>query len=95
VRHRLEAEVAVDARHDVDRLLARRAAGAVGDGDERGRERHELLQRGLEVDLALLGLRREELEREDGLVARPQQLADAHQGRIERHTSDYPSPAVS
>ena len=41
VRHRLEPEVALHVRDDVDRLdlLGRRAAGAVGHGDERRVER--------------------------------------------------------
>ena len=34
VRHRLEADLVADARDDLERLAAGRAAGAVGDADE-------------------------------------------------------------
>ena len=42
MRHRLEPVLVLDALDDLDRLLARGAAGAVGDGHERGLERLEL-----------------------------------------------------
>ena len=64
VRHRLDAEVLLDPLDDLDRAVARRAARAVGDRDERRRVLSELRERRAQVLLALLGLRREELERE-------------------------------
>ena len=64
MRHRLDAELVLDALHDVDRERARAAARAIGDGDE-GRARGCAAPPGLEqLLLALRGLGREELERE-------------------------------
>ena len=67
VRHRGERRVAVDARDDVVRHLAGRAAGAVRDRHERRVQRLELAHRLLELQLGRGRLRREELER----MARP------------------------
>ena len=64
VRHRLEAEVLLDPLRDLDRALARGAGRAVGDRDVVGAVLLQLGERLLEVALALVGLRREELERE-------------------------------
>ena len=67
VRHRGERRLAVDARDDVVRHLARRAARAVGDRHERRVQRLEVADGLLELQLGRGRLRREELER----VARP------------------------
>ena len=64
VGHRLEAVLVPDPLDDLDRLLARGAARAVGDRHERGLQRPQLGERRVQVLLAGLGLRREELERE-------------------------------
>jgi len=58
VRHRLQAELLLDPLDDLDRLLAARTPGAVGDRDERRVERLQLAERGVQVLLAGLGLRR-------------------------------------
>ena len=42
VGHRLEPVLLPDSLHDLDRLLARRPAGAVGDGDEGGLQRAQV-----------------------------------------------------
>ena len=83
VGHRLEAVLGLDRGHDVDglALLLGAAAGAVGDRHEGRLHPGELGQRAAEVALALVGLRREELEREGGL-ARGQSLVDAHAGSL-------------
>ena len=78
VRHRLEADLVADARDDLERLAARRAAGAVGDADEVGRQRAQGGQREVEVRLALGRPGREELEGEHRAVARGVDLVDAH-----------------
>src|SRR3712207_8664746 len=49
-----------DPLDDLDRLRSPRASCAIGDRDERGLQRAQLGQRGVEVRLALLRLRREE-----------------------------------
>ena len=81
VGHRFEAELVLEPLRDLDRALAGRAAGAVGDRDEvgpelaqRARGREQLLGR-------LLGLRREELDREDRRL-RVDDLVDAHRLRV-------------
>lgn len=69
MHHRGEAVLALDAVHDADGLLPRAAARAVGHGAEVRAELHQLRDVFLEeVLLALVGLRREELERDDGLA---------------------------
>ena len=78
VRHRLEADLVADARDDLERLAAGRAAGAVGHADEVGRQRTQAGEREVEVRLALGGLGREELEGEHRAVARGVDLVDAH-----------------
>jgi hypothetical protein len=78
VRHRLDPVVALDALDDVDRPVAGRAAGAVGHRREVGLERGELVERGVEIALPVLGLGREELEREDRLVLGREDVVDSH-----------------
>ncbi len=70
--------LALDAAHDLDGALARRAARAVGHRDERRRQLAELADRALERGHAGLGLGREELEREDAAVRVAEEIADAH-----------------
>ncbi len=83
VRHRLQPEVALHVRDDVDRLdlLGRRAARAVGHGDERRVQAGEGAQRLLEVPSSRLRLGREELEGEGRFVARGDPLVDPHRFR--------------
>ena len=77
VRHRLQAVLALDPGGDLDRAVAGRPAGPVGDRDERRPERLQGLD-GLEQGLhALRRARREELERENGPVG-GEELVDAH-----------------
>ncbi len=64
MRHRLEPVLLADALDDLDRLLARGAARAVGDRHERRLERLQLGKRRVQVLLAARSFRREELERE-------------------------------
>ena len=80
VRHRLHAVVALEVADDVDRLapLGLAPARAVGDRHERRVEARELGQRAAQVALPLVGLRREELERERGLGAGRDPLVDPH-----------------
>ena len=68
---------------DVDRLaaLGGRAARAVGHRDERRLQPRELGERGVEVRLALVGLGREELEREGRLGPARDPFVDAHRAR--------------
>ena len=63
----------------------RRAAGAVGDRDERRLQRPQLGQRRVQVALAGLGLGREELEREHRAGAGP----DRARISIDAHPADY------
>jgi hypothetical protein len=77
VRHRLDAQRVLDPLRDLDRAVAGRAGGAVGHGDVGGLVLPQLVQRLLELLHALVGLRREELEREDG-TAVFEDLIDAH-----------------
>ena len=77
VRHRLDAVLALDAGDDVDGLLARAAAGAVGDRDEARRQLAQPVDGAQQRLLAGVGLGREELEREHRL-ALVEQVADAH-----------------
>ena len=64
VADRQQRGVGRDLLGHAHRRVAGRAAGAVGHGDEAGRKRLELTDRLPELTLALLGLRREELEGE-------------------------------
>src|SRR5262249_30048442 len=59
-----ELRLALDADDEVVRVLARRAAGTVGDGDERWLERLQPDDVGEEFVPRGVGLRREELEAE-------------------------------
>ena len=79
VRHRLQAELVLDALDDLDRLLAGRAARAVGDRHERRLERLQLARaRAYRFCSPASRLRREELEGEDRLGAGGEDLVDAH-----------------
>src|SRR2546427_583646 len=69
MRHRLEPVLVLDVLGDLDGPVARRAAGAVGDRDVVGLECAQLVQRQMQVPLALVRLGWEEFEREDGLLA--------------------------
>jgi hypothetical protein len=83
VRHRLDPQVLLDPLGDLDRALAGAAAGAVGHGHVLGPVVLEHRERVLEGRLALVGLRREELEREDRALL-VEDLVDSHQrGRLE------------
>jgi hypothetical protein len=71
VGHRLQAELLTGARHDAERLVAGAAARAVSDRDEVGPERAEPRQHLAEQRLfSLERTRREELERDSGMVER-------------------------
>ena len=63
------------------RLCVGRAAGAVGHRHERRIQPRQLGQRAAEVALALVGLRREELEGEGTARPSAQALVDSHRGR--------------
>jgi hypothetical protein len=77
VGERLDAEVSLDASDQLDRARARAASGAVGDRDEVGLERGELLEAAPQYALALLVLGRKKFEAEDrALVA--QAITDLH-----------------
>jgi hypothetical protein len=81
VRHHLERELILQRLRDLDRALAGRAAGAVGDG---GEVEPQLVQRasgGEEPRPRLVRLRREELDRE-GRPALGDDLVDAHSGSV-------------
>ncbi|GAB3891639.1 hypothetical protein GCM10027612_37840 [Microbispora bryophytorum subsp. camponoti] len=84
---------------DVHRAVPGRAAGAVGHGDERRPQRFQLADRPPQLALPLVGLRREELERERAL-ARGQQFADRRdairkpRGQTESHTGKGTAIAV-
>ena len=64
-----------DAFGDADGAIPTGTAGSVGDGDEGGRVRLEVADGPPELPFALVGLRREEFERE-GLLATVEQLAN-------------------
>src|SRR5205823_15012638 len=68
VRNGREGRLAVDADHQVVGPLARRAAGAVGDGDERRLQFLQAGDVGEQLFGRLVGLGREELEAEAGAV---------------------------
>ncbi len=69
VRHRLDVELVADARHQVDGARAHGAAGAVRHRDERRLELAQVRDRLEELTHAVVGLGREELEREDRLTS--------------------------
>jgi hypothetical protein len=77
VRHRLDAQLVLDALHDVDRECAGPAARAVGDRHVGGLEVAQRLDCLEQVLLALRGPGREELERKARLL-RLDDLVDAH-----------------
>src|SRR3954452_7354034 len=81
--HRRQRRLTGDPLSDAHRRLPSRAAGAIGDGDERRLERLELADRLPEMPLALGGLGREELEGE-GTLATREQIADRRRTRRRR-----------
>src|SRR6202035_3389507 len=78
VRHRLDPQVVLDPLRELNRPIAGRAACAVGDRSEIRLERAQVLERAAQVLPPLVGLRGEELKREDRLVGRGEDLVDAH-----------------
>src|SRR4051812_28365365 len=68
VTDRGDGRLGGDALDDAQRTVPRGAAGAVGHGDEGGREDLELTDRLPELPLPLVRLRREELEGKGGLA---------------------------
>ncbi len=79
VSHRLDPVVALDPGRDLDRPLAGGARGAVGDRDEARLQPIQVLDAREQGRDALLGLRREELEREAGIAARAgQKIGNSH-----------------
>ena len=64
VRHRLDAEVALEALDDAQRRALGAAAGAVGDRDEARRQRFQPANASPELGFHRFGARRHELERE-------------------------------
>ena len=81
VRHRLDAEVALDRLRDLDGAVAGGAAGAVGHRDVVGLVVLQDLERVPERLLPLVGLRREELERKDGPLP-VKQVCDPHEANL-------------
>ena len=81
VGHRADADLVLDLLDQLDGLLPRAPAGAVGDGDVARLERAQVLDRLVELREARLVLRREELERDGGL-ALAQDLVDPHARRF-------------
>src|SRR5690606_11570563 len=77
VRHGLDLELVLDARHQFDRAVAGAPAGAVGDGDERGLQWLQPLDRLEQAGDSFIRLRREELEGEAGIYAL-EDSADLH-----------------
>src|SRR4029077_724840 len=73
---RLQPALAGQPAHDGQREVARGAAGAAGDRDERGPERRQLVDRAPERQLGLDGARRQELEGDDRVAA--DDLIDPH-----------------
>ena len=79
VRHRLEPVLVADARDDLERLAARRAAGAVGDRHEGGLERPQLARsprRGCASPSGVFGGKNS--NEKTGSVAGAEDLVDAH-----------------
>src|SRR5262249_11537820 len=92
VGHRLDAEPLLDPLRDLDRPLAGGPARAVGHGHVLGLVLLELAQCVLEVLLALVGLGREELEREHWSLLF-EDLIDAHsRERLERRSAPRGDP---
>ena len=82
VGHRLDAVLALDLAHDVERAIARGSASAVGHRGEVGLQAREVVEGTLEVLLPGLRLGGEELEREDGFaVATGEDVVDTHGGK--------------
>src|SRR5207302_4575739 len=77
VRHRGEARLALDAHDQIVGALAGRAAGAVGDGDERRLQPLQADDVREQVLPGRIGLRREELEAE-GRGVGGEDVADVH-----------------
>ena len=77
VGHRLDAELALDARHQAEGERPARLVQRTRDRDEIRRQRGQLAERAEQRLDALVRLRREELEREDGSSALVE-LAHAH-----------------
>src|SRR5579871_5622996 len=86
------AEDALDGRV---RALARRAAGAVGDGDEARRQRRQALDRIPQVLLHLLRLRREELEGDADRTGIAVVEASRAGGGFSHHATSRPTSAIS
>src|SRR5437764_6798742 len=82
VCHRLDSQVALEPPGHLQRAVARRATGAVGHRDEVRLERAERFERGAEIPLPVVGLRREELEGEDRLFSGGEDLVDTHGARL-------------
>ena len=93
VRHRLDAQLLLDPLGDLDRPLAGRPAGAVGHRDEVGLQAPQRAQRLAQGALALGRLGREELEREDGLLGRRDDLVDPHRAIVAAPLSRSPGGA--
>ena len=87
VRDGLQAALARQPADDGERQVARRAARAAGDRDERRLERRQLLDRAPERQLGLDRARRRELERDDRLAA-ASLLVDASSARHRREDRD-------
>ena len=84
VGHRLDGVAVLDVADDVERAVARGAAGPVRDRGEVGLQRAQRVERALEVALAVGRLGREELEREDRLAlarAGRDDVVDPHGGK--------------
>ena len=78
MRHRLDAELLLDPFGELERQAARRAGRSVRHRHEIGLELAQRPERLAQVALALVGLGREELEREDRLLGRGEDLIDPH-----------------
>src|SRR5918993_1516247 len=88
MRHRLDAEVALDRLRDLDGAVARGAAGAVRDRDVVRLVVLQDLERAPERGLPLVRLWREELKRKD----RPlplEQVGDAHGTNLNMNVSRF------
>ena len=93
VRHRQQGGVGGDPLGDLHDPVAVAAAGAVGDRDERRLQRLQLPDRLPELPLALVGLRREELEREGrAALGKPVANGGRHAGSLAAARGPAPSP---
>ena len=77
VRHRLDADLVLDAPHQLDGLVARAAAGAVGDRHKRWPQLPQALDGLVQVLFPGFGLGGKELEGEHRAVG-AKQIADVH-----------------